>query len=254
MNPLYDYVFEIANRMYPTWDTDINGEQYQTDSFRGWDFVHQLEDRRLEFSITKERYLENAPIIRSLRAIGLDTEKFWMAMLFVYDVVRERTENVQQVPTSVFEEFRAFAKYLQENPDAKVRAWQGREHGVTLESYLAKRALGKLLADNVAELYANLSNVRSFGMDGFSVNLKSCYKITLAIKCFLPLLEQFKEEDSRSTNPSKVSYNRMLLISRIVYFFGYTDNPKFLDSDEGIKGIWTSYKDREWTTIGKNFR
>ena len=246
MNPLYDYVFEIANRMYPTWDTDINGEQYQTDSFRGWDFVHQLEDERLEFSITKERYLENAPIIRSLRAMGLDTEKFWMAMLFVYDVVRERTENVQQVPTSVFEEFRAFARYLQENPDAKVRAWQGREHGVTLESYLAKQALGKLLADNVAELYANLSNARSFGVDGFSVNLKSCYKITL--------LEQFKEEDNRSTNPSKVSYNRMLLISRIVYFFGYTDNPKFLDSDEGIKGIWTSYKDREWTTIGKNFR
>ena len=71
MNPLYDYVFEIANRMYPTWDTDINGEQYQTDSFRGWDFVHQLEDERLEFSITKERYLENAPIIRSLRAMGI---------------------------------------------------------------------------------------------------------------------------------------------------------------------------------------
>ena len=82
----------------------------------------------------RDRYLENAPIIRSLRAMGIDTEKFWMAMLFVYDVVRERTENVQ-VPTSVFEEFRAFARYLQENPDAKVRAWQGREHGVTPVSY-----------------------------------------------------------------------------------------------------------------------
>lgn len=114
--------------------------------------------------------------------------------------------------------------------------------------------LGKLLADNVAELYAKLSNVRSFGLDGLSVNLKSCYKITLAVKCFLPLLEKFKEEDNRSTNPNKVSYNRMLLISRIVYFFGYTDNPKFLDNDESISGIWTSYKDKEWTTVGANFR
>ena len=69
-----------------------------------------------------------------------------------------------------------------------------------------------------------------------------------------PLLEQFKEEDNRSTNPNKVSYNRMLLISRIVYFFGYTDNPKFLDNDESISGIWTSYKDKEWTTVGANFR
>lgn len=172
----------------------------------------------------------------------------------VYEVVREQTENVQQVPASVFEEFRAFAKYLQENPDAKIRAWRGREHGATLESDLAKRMLGKLLADNVAELYAKLSNTRSFGLDGFSVNLKSCYKITLAVKCFLPLLEKFKEEDNRSTNPNKVSYNRMLLISRIVYFFGYTDNPKFLDNDESISGIWTSYKDKEWTTVGANFR
>ena len=164
MNPLYDYVSEIANRMYPTWEFDDScGEYFQTDSFRGWDFVHQLEDERLEFSITKERYLENAPIIRSLRAMGIDTEKFWMAILFVYDVVQERTENVQQVPTSVFEEFRTFAKYLQENPDAKIRAWRGREHGATLESDLAKRMLGKLLADNVAELYAKLSNTRSFG-------------------------------------------------------------------------------------------
>ena len=155
MDPLYDYVSEIANRMYPTWVFDDScGEYFQTDSFRGWDFVHQLEDGRLKSPFTKEQYLENAPIIRSLRAMGIDTEKFWMAILFVYDVVQERTENVQQVPTSVFEEFRAFARYLQENPDAKIRAWRGREHGATLESDLAKRMLGKLLADNVAELYA----------------------------------------------------------------------------------------------------
>lgn len=126
MDPLYDYVSEIANRMYPTWEFDDScGEYFQTDSFRGWDFVHQLEDGRLKCPFTKEQYLENTPIIRSLRAMGIDTEKFWMAMLFVYDVVREQTENVQQVPTSVFEEFRTFAKYLQENPDAKIRAWRG---------------------------------------------------------------------------------------------------------------------------------
>ena len=82
MEPLYDYVSEIANRMYPTWDTDINDEQYQTDSFRGWDFVHQLEDGRLKCPFTKEQYLENAPIIRSLRAMGIDTRNFgWRCSL-----------------------------------------------------------------------------------------------------------------------------------------------------------------------------
>ena len=51
MDPLYDYVSEIANRMYPTWEFDDScGEYFQTDSFRGWDFVHQLEDGRLKSS------------------------------------------------------------------------------------------------------------------------------------------------------------------------------------------------------------
>lgn len=83
MNPLYDYVSEIANRMYPTWEFDDScGEYFQTDSFRGWDFVHQLEDGRLKSPFTKEQYLENAPIIRSLRAMGIDTEKFgWQCSL-----------------------------------------------------------------------------------------------------------------------------------------------------------------------------
>ena len=64
-------------------------------------------------------------------------------------------------------------------------------------------------------------------------------------------LEQFKAKDKRSTNPARVSYNLMLLISRIVYMFGYTENKKYLDNDENIKAIWQRYKDEEWHTIGR---
>ena len=56
MDPLYDYVSEIANRMYPTWEFDDScGEYFQTDSFRGWDFVHQLEDGRFQWSSVTRR-------------------------------------------------------------------------------------------------------------------------------------------------------------------------------------------------------
>ena len=64
-------------------------------------------------------------------------------------------------------------------------------------------------------------------------------------------LEQFKAKDKRSANPARVSYNLMLLISRIVYMFGYTENKKYLDNDENIKAIWQRYKDEEWHTIGR---
>ena len=154
------------------------------------------------------------------------------------------------IPAPAFDQFRAFAKYLHANPDAKIRIWRGREHGVTIESQEAIQMLGALLAENSATLYANLSRNVEFGLGDFAINLKDCYKITFVVACLLPFLEQFKAEDKRSTNPTQVSYNLMLLISRIVYMFGYTENKKYLDNDENIKAIWQRYKDEEWHTIG----
>ena len=108
MNPLYDYVFWIGNTEFPSWQDDAQGKIYRSDSERAWDFVHQLEDGKLDFPFTQEQYLANEPVIRSLRAMDIELDKFWYAMLFVYDLVRERTEGVMQVPLSDFDQLRAF--------------------------------------------------------------------------------------------------------------------------------------------------
>ena len=254
MNPLYDYVFWIGNREFPSWQDDAQGKIYRSDSERAWDFVHQLEDGKLDFPFTQEQYLANEPVIRSLRAMDIELDKFWYAMLFVYDLVRERTEGVMQVPLSDFDQLRAFIKYMIDHPHAKLKVWEGRSHGVTVDSSLTIKCIRDILTHNSGKFCDTLSMSSLLAMGDFSENLSNVYKITFAIKCFLPLLQHFKTEDKRSSVPQKVSFNRMLLISRIVYFFGYTHNAKFLESDEGIKGIWTSNKDRNWDTVGKNFQ
>lgn len=253
MNALYDYVFEIGNTECPSWQDDSQGELYQTDSERAWDFVHQWEDGKLQFPFTKDQYLANEPIVRSLRAMEIDLEKFWYAMLFVYDLVRERTEGVMELPVSDFDQLRSFIKYLIDHPDAKIKVWAGRSHGVTMDSPLTIKRLRDILTYNSGKWCDDLSMGHVIEEYDFSINLSDVYKITFAVKCFLPLLQHIKTEDKRSSVPQKVSFNRMLLISRIVYFFGYTRNKKFLESDEGIKGIWTSNRDRKWNTIGQNF-
>lgn len=250
---IYEYVHSIGNRMFPAYDETEDGEVYQVDTACTGDFIVPHMDGRLDmsqFPFTKEQFLANKPIICSLQALDINIEKFWMALLFVFYITRKRTENVMSIPLPAFDQFRAFAKYLHENPDAKIRIWRGREHGVTIESDEAIRLLGALLAENSATLYAKLSQNVTFGFGDFSTNLKDCYKITFAVACLLPFLEQFKAEDKRSTNPTQVSYNLMLLISRIVYMFGYTENTKYLDNDENIKAIWQRYKDEKWHTIG----
>ena len=234
---IYEYVHSIGNRMFPTYEIEEDGKEYQVDTACTGDFIVPHKDGKLDmskFPFTKEQFLENTSVIRSLQALGIDIEKFWVALLFVYYLTQKKTENVMAIPAPAFDQFRAFAKYLHANPDAKIRIWRGREHGVTIESQEAIQMLGALLAENSATLYANLSRNVEFGLGEEN-------------KFFL---EQFKAEDKRSTNPTQVSYNLMLLISRIVYMFGYTENKKYLDNDENIKAIWQRYKDEEWHTIG----
>lgn len=250
---IYEYVHSIGNRMFPAYMVEEDGEEHQVDTACVVDFIVPHRDGWLDmskFPFTKEQFMVNEPVIRSLQALGINIEKFWVALLFVYYLTQKKTENVMAIPAPAFDQFQAFAKYLHANPDAKIRIWRGREHGVTIESDEAIQMLGAILAENSAKLFANLSRNVSFGLGDFSTNLKDCYKITFVVKCFLPFLEQFKEEDKRSSIPNKVSYNLMLLISRIVYLFGYTANAKYLDNDENIKSIWQRYKDVEWHTKG----
>ncbi|MCO7107428.1 MULTISPECIES: hypothetical protein [Bacteroidales] len=250
---IYEYVHSIGNRMFPAYEIEEDGKEYQVDTACTIDFIVPHRDGQLDmskFPFTKKQFLENTSVIRSLQALGINIEKFWVALLFVYYLTQKKTENVMAIPAPAFDQFRAFAKYLHANPDAKIRIWRGREHGVTIESQEAILMLGAILAENSATLFANLSRNVEFGLGDFSINLKDCYKITFVVACLLPFLEQFKAEDKRSTNPTQVSYNLMLLISRIVYMFGYTENKKYLDNDENIKAIWQRYKDEEWHTIG----
>lgn len=252
---IYEYVHWIGNTMFPAYEIEEDGKEYQVDTACTQDFII-ADERGLDmskFPFAKEQFLENKPVVRSLEALGIDIEKFWMALLFVYNLTQNQTEHVMLLPASSFEQFQNFARYLHSHPDAQIRIWQGREHGVTIDSQEAIRMLAALLAENSAKLFDSLSNNVYFKMGDFSVKLKNCYKITFVVKCLFPFLEHFKEDDKRSSNPNKISYNLMLLISRIVYMFGYTDNKKFLDSDENIKGIWQRYKDEDWHVLGRNF-
>ncbi len=253
---IYEYVYCIGNGIFSAYELEEDGKEYQVDTACTIDFIVLHKDGRLDmsrFPFTKEQFLVNKPIICSLRALDIDIEKFWVALLFVYDLTRKQTENVMAIPAPAFDQFRAFAKYLHANLDAQIRIWRGREHGVTIESQEAIQMLGTLLAENSATLFANLSRNVSFKLGDFSLKLNNRYKITFVVQCLLPFLKQFKDDDKRSSTPSIVSYNLMLLISRIVYMFGYTENKKFLDSDESINGIWHRYKDERWHTIGRNF-
>ena len=84
---IYEYVHSIGNRMFPTYEIEEDGKEYQVDTACTGDFIVPHKDGKLDmskFPFTKEQFLENTSVIRSLQALGIDIEKFWVALLFVY--------------------------------------------------------------------------------------------------------------------------------------------------------------------------
>lgn len=118
---IYEYVHSIGNRMFPAYEIEEDGKEYQVDTACTIDFIVPHRDGQLDmskFPFTKKQFLENTSVIRSLQALGINIEKFWVALLFVYYLTQKKTENVMAIPAPAFDQFRAFAKYLHANPDA----------------------------------------------------------------------------------------------------------------------------------------
>ena len=100
---IYEYVHSIGNRMFPTYEIEEDGKEYQVDTACTGDFIVPHKDGKLDmskFPFTKEQFLENTSVIRSLQALGIDIEKFWVALLFVYYLTQKKTENVMAISTS----------------------------------------------------------------------------------------------------------------------------------------------------------
>lgn len=72
-----EYVYAIVNS-WNEFDDDV------VDSFpyRFWDRVC---DKKIKAPFTKEMFLQETDIIATIKGFGLDVNKFWWAVLFVYD-------------------------------------------------------------------------------------------------------------------------------------------------------------------------
>lgn len=73
---IYEYVHWIGNTMFPSYEIEEDGKEYQVDTACTQDFIIAYE-RGLDlskFPFTKEQFLENKPVVRSLEALGIDIE------------------------------------------------------------------------------------------------------------------------------------------------------------------------------------
>ena len=74
------------------------------------------------------------------------------------------------------------------------------------------------------------------------------YHMNMIRRWVLSLLDALKLPNRGAANEHRcdkeVSYNKMLLISRLFYFMRLTRNVNFKDSDESLKGVLKTYANK----------
>jgi hypothetical protein len=194
----------------------------------------------------KRQYETNEDIIATVEGLGLHSDKFWWALLFIYDYVEGLfTDSHISKPTSIGKAIQELFAGLGDDfadGDIDLSIKKGKKSIEVLP------VVKQSILDHLRELYAQYRDVkiRQYGVDlGETVNLESSsYRICVAVDMYRDLFDCILDGKPQKVTDKRVSLNKLLLISRICHLYKYSYNDNFLDSEDSLKGILKAYRGR----------
>ena len=216
----------------------------------------------------KQKYLDSEEVQDTLRAFHLDAEKFWYLCLFIKDVVEGYADGIDAV--SPREEISQLVALLN-----KVKSDFKRDGTYSLKS----NAMLSLKVDKEtvkienpltlgiikATLYKFLQTDNKL-LDDSSFNMTKIHKAPIyKIALFNMLLKWFLKDKVAdkaiyASNGNKISKDKSLLISRMIFILGISDDESFFDEykDDGskldyLKNYIKKYKNIEVPTYNSRY-
>lgn len=190
-------------------------------------FRYRYWTGKIRLPFTKEDYYNNDDIIATVRGLELDTEKFWFVLVFIYDYVElsfSETALTLQT-TSLKKAIKDLGETLGDNfmdPEIEISLKKGKKNIEILP--VVKRAILAWLQ----ETYEQDCKGKKFpigGADCINVDhaeINSSYRIYRAVTMYRDLLSNLLGNKRPKQPDKEVSLNRLLLISRICYFYKFT--------------------------------
>lgn len=212
-------------------------------------FRYRYWTGKIRLPFTKEEYYNNDDIIATVRGLGLDTEKFWFVLVFIYDYVESSFDETAEIlqPASLLKAIKDLGETLEEDfsdQEIEITMKRGKKSVEILP--VVKRAILQWLQETY-ERDCKDKRFLIYGADCVRVDhaeINSSYRICRAVTMYRDLLSNLLGNKRPKQPDKEVSLNRLLLISRICYFYKFTKNRNFLYGDDSIKGIIKSCKGR----------
>lgn len=264
--PLLEYVKIIADKYNPAFcdnEGDLVSGTITFESQSTSDFAIRYFQGKVDKSFEK-KFSDNKEVIQSIEALGLDVDKFWYLLLFINDYcfgkcfkgikyslsAKEKLNNFFNVMLSnikTLDNRHSYIEVTYKKPIELVLKIKGK-HSIKLDDPFALLALihtyyTKSKDDNVLNrILESKERVTIMDKNGFKSSDPEPNSVHICY--FAKMLISFFELKTTIKSRSKdVSYNKLLLISRLIYIVGLSKNNNFLHSDDTLKGYLKQYKD-----------
>lgn len=230
------------------------------------------EYRKLDDSF-KEKFLNNKDLQNTIEAFGLDVSKFWYLLLFVYDYIEDIGTNAPVLGKSPREEFNCFATNMLEATSITLKKNNRKSYTTDREDtiriiqaalrYFVNTYCG--IVEGGQDRETMIKQLEDMGLDDFvsdstQYNFDGKYNLDISYKKwkFAEIFLYFLEDKKATTIPNKkekVSKDKMIFISRLIYTVGYDGKRYNEEYDEDgnknrmLSNLLRKYSKEEFPTV-----
>ena len=260
-----EYMEAIAVESVPDVDIDpATGERYVCGTTASPLFIRRYNQNKLYGNFTYEDYIANEDIQNTLKGLGVDIDKFWFLLLFIFDYTCGTCLDGMKATGIGIEQLIKFAKAIADNHkeinqfgvsfkkpitiSVKVEG----KHQIVIDNANAIGYLATTIINNLKEIeehpwmQSQQVSITTNAEEKESVQIWLFYKM---FNDFFNLSPYNKLFNVRQKKGSTISLSKTLLISRLIYFTKLSMNKNFSEDEFTLKGYIKQYKDKRIDTV-----
>lgn len=270
-----DYVWDFAMKIHPA--KPIVTDDLILDGSKAIQIFKKRYNKGLiEMPLTYKEYKSNQEIQTAISAFGIDTDKFWFALLFIRDYVEGLCWQVYEYKNTPANEIKQLSEIIskyEDNPNADPLS----EHitfkqeltlslqvnGKTVHTINSPNTIKFILSccqknqdvlepkDLLDDDIDDNAEMTRYYTDKQPTTLSSTKQICLFAQIFRLFFRTTLSTHTHYNPNKKSSYNITFLISQLIHLIGISDNEDFLTDKTTLKGYLSKYKNFNWKARNK---
>lgn len=265
---LLEYITTVADKFCPDFIFESDGKPIPVDSQAPFIFKRRYNQQKLTGNFRYGEYMKTSitndeTIQDIIRALGIDPEKFWYLLLFVYDYVMGSTQNTTALKDSPIEEIEKFIEYVETN-ELSFDSLRGIEHSKPMVLTIKKDREQKITITNpnTISLIASIckealptlpinSLFNNEEADKEDVSKAMSIKIWLFTAMLRYFFEQYPQFANKRKTGNAITKSTLKFISKLIYFVKLTDNEDYNYDDENLRATLKQYRNYKINTINR---